>query len=87
MVGPEENSYLIWEAITLGSFVHSGRSTTVKTQKEYNKLVADEQKMPQDEKDKLLCNVKAMRMIRCALQSDMFRLVSSFKTAKEYGIG
>ena len=56
VVGSEDNGYLIWEAITLGPFVHSGTNTTVKSQKEYNKLVADVDKMPQDEKDKLLCN-------------------------------
>ncbi|XP_052623195.1 uncharacterized protein LOC128128391 [Lactuca sativa] len=39
--------------------------------------------MPQYEKDKLLCNVKAMRMIKFALQSDTFRLVGSCTTAKE----
>ncbi|KAL7600855.1 hypothetical protein Lser_V15G25093 [Lactuca serriola] len=83
VVGSEDNGYLIWEAIILGPFVHSGTNTTVKTQKEYNKLVVDEHKMPQDEIDKLLCNVKAIRMIRFSLQSDTFRLVSSCTTAKE----
>ena len=45
VVGSEDNGYLIWEAITLGPFVHSGTNTTVKSQKEYNKLVADVDKM------------------------------------------
>ena len=83
VVGSEDNGYLIWEAIILGPFVHSETNTIVKTQKDYNKLVTDVQKMPQDEKDKILCNVKAMRMIRFALQSDTFRLVGSCTTAKE----
>ena len=42
VIGSEDHGYLIWEAITLGPFVHSGTNTTVKTQHEYNKLVADE---------------------------------------------
>nr|KAJ0189254.1 hypothetical protein LSAT_V11C800435370 [Lactuca sativa] len=81
--GSEDNGYLIWEAITLGPFFHSGTNTTVKSQKEYNKLVVGVDNMPQDEKDKLLCNMKAMRMIRFALQSDTFWLVGSCTTAKE----
>ena len=83
VVGSEDNGYLIWEAITRGPFVHSGTNTTVKSQTDYNKLVTDVEKMPQDEKDKILCNVKAMRMIRFAFQSDTFRLVGSCTTAKE----
>ncbi|XP_052627093.1 uncharacterized protein LOC128133623 [Lactuca sativa] len=83
VVGSEDNGYHIWEAIMLGPFIHSGSNTTVKSQKEYNKLVADVDKMSQDEKDKLLCNVKSMRMIRFALQSNTFRLVGSCTTAKE----
>ena len=37
----------------------------------------------QDEKDKLLNNIKAMRMIRFALKSDTFHLVSACTTTKE----
>ena len=55
----------------------------MKTQKEYNKLIADQDKIPQDEKDKLLCNVKALRIIRFTLQANTFRLVSSCTTSKE----
>nr|KAJ0203047.1 hypothetical protein LSAT_V11C500252350 [Lactuca sativa] len=83
VVGSEDNGYLIWEAITRGPFVHLGTNVTIKSQTDYNKLVMDVEKMPQDEKDKLLCNVKAMRMIRFALQSNTVRLVGSCTTAKE----
>ncbi|XP_052623142.1 uncharacterized protein LOC128128382 [Lactuca sativa] len=57
-------SYLIWEAITIGPFIHSGTNRTVKTQKEYNQLLLEVEKIPQDEKDKLMCNLKALKMIR-----------------------
>ena len=67
----------------LGPFVHSGKNTTVKTQKEYNKLIVDVDKIPQDEKDKLLCNVKALRITRFSLQANTFRLVSSCTISKE----
>ena len=43
----------------------------------------DVEKIPQDEKYKLMCNVKAMRMIIFTLQVDTFCLVSSCTTAKE----
>ena len=31
VVGSEDNGYLIWEAITLGPFVHFGTNRTIKT--------------------------------------------------------
>ena len=36
VIGSEDNGYLIWEAITLGPFVHSRTNRTIKSQKEYN---------------------------------------------------
>ena len=83
VIGPEDNGYLIWEAITVGPFAYSSTSKIVKTQKEYNQLVNDVKDIPQDENEKFQCNIKALRMIRFALQSDMFRLVSFYATAKE----
>ncbi|XP_052620365.1 uncharacterized protein LOC128126460 [Lactuca sativa] len=83
VIGSEDNGYLIWEAITVGPFAHSSTSKIVKAQKENNQLVNDVKDIPQDEKEKCQCNIKALRMIRFALQSDTFRLVSSCATAKE----
>lgn len=74
---------MIWEAIIVGLFAHSSTSKIVKNQKEYNQLVNDVKDITQDEKEKFQCNIKALRMIRFSLQSDMFRLVSSCATAKE----
>ncbi|XP_023734201.1 uncharacterized protein LOC111882066 [Lactuca sativa] len=79
----DDNGYLIWEAITLDPFVHTETKRNIKTQKEYNQLLLDVKDATQDEKEKLISNVKAMRIIRFALQADMFRLVSSCETAKE----
>ena len=46
-------------------------------------MLLDVEKIPQDEKDKLMCNLKALRMMQFALQANTFRLVSSCSTAKE----
>ena len=67
----------------MGPFVHTETKRKIKTQKEYNQLLLDVRYMPQDEKEILIGNVKAMRIIRFALQADTFRLVSSCETAKE----
>ena len=83
VIGSEDNGYLIWEAIINGPFSHSATSRIIKTQKEYNDLLKDVKDIAQDEKDKFQCNIKALRLIRFALQSDTFRLVSSCTTAKE----
>lgn len=83
MVGSEDNGYLIREAITLGPFIDSGTNRTIKTQKEYNQLLIGMKEVPQDEKDKLLSNIKALRMIRFSLRSDTFQQVSSCTTVKK----
>ena len=83
VIGLEDNGYLIWEAITVGPFAHSSTSRIVKTQEEYNQLVNDVKDIPQDEKEKFQCNIKALRMIRFDLQSNTFRLVSSCTAAKD----
>ena len=67
LIGSEDNGYLIWEAITAGPFAHSSTSKIVKTKKEYTQLVNDVKDIPQDEKEKFQCNMKALRMIRFAL--------------------
>ena len=81
VLGLEENNSLVWESITVAPFSHIASNTTVKTLPEYNKLVADYTALPQDDKDKLMSNIKAMRIIRFALPPDTFRLISSFDTA------
>ncbi|KAL7589973.1 hypothetical protein Lser_V15G41428 [Lactuca serriola] len=83
VIGSEDNGYLIWEAIVSGPFSHSGTSKVIKTQKEYNDLLKDVKDVAQDEKEKFQCNIKALRLIRFAFQSDTFRLVSSCSTTKE----
>ena len=39
--------------------------------------------VPKDEKNKIISNIKAMRVIRFALQFDTFRLMSSCDNAKD----
>nr|AGM34082.1 hypothetical protein [Lactuca sativa] len=84
VIGSEDNGYLIWEAIIVGPFAHSSTSKIVKTQKEYNQLVNDVKDLPQDEKEKFQCNIKALRMIRFALQSDTFRLKPEEKLVQDF---
>ena len=83
VISSKDNGYLIWEVITVGPFAHSGTNRVIKTQKEYNQLMVDVKDVPQDEKDKFVCNIKALRMIRFTLKADTFRLVSSCTTKKE----
>ena len=52
------------------------------TQAGYNKLLLNVKDISQDDKDRLISNIKAMRIIRFALPPDTFRLVSSCDTTK-----
>ncbi|KAL7604947.1 hypothetical protein Lser_V15G14522 [Lactuca serriola] len=83
VLGLEDNGYLIWEAITLGAFVHTGTKRVIKTQSDYNKLFLDVKDVPRDEKDKLISNVKAMGIIRFALPVDTFCLFGAFTQKPE----
>ena len=87
VLGLEDNGYLLWEEITLGPFVHSKTKRIIKTQKDYKKLLNDMKYVPKDEKDKLISNIREIRFMRFTLQSEAFRLVSSYESAKEIGIG
>ncbi|KAI3740017.1 hypothetical protein L2E82_30433 [Cichorium intybus] len=82
-LGIEEHGETIWQAITEGTFVHTTTRRVIKTLKEYNDILVAHTNIPQDEKDKLMCNIKAFRIIRFALQADTLRLVSSCETSKE----
>ncbi|KAI3767848.1 hypothetical protein L2E82_18277 [Cichorium intybus] len=83
VLGIEEHGATIWQAITEETHVHTDTRRVIKTLKEYNNLLVTHTNIPQDEKDKLMCNIKAFRIIRFALQADTLRLVSSCETAKE----
>ncbi|KAI3700054.1 hypothetical protein L2E82_44669 [Cichorium intybus] len=83
VLGIEEHGSTIWQANTVETFAHIGTRRVIKTLKEYNDLLVAHTNMPQDEKVKLMCNIKAFRIILFALQSDTLLLVSSCETAKE----
>ena len=55
----------------------------VKTQAEYNAILVNHKDTPQDEKEKLLSNVKAMKVIIFAIPPDTFHVVISCDTTKE----
>jgi hypothetical protein len=82
VLGIEDFGSSIWHSITEGTFEHTASKKEVKTLSEYNKIVADYDNITADEKMKLMSNVKAMRIIRFALQPDTIRLVNSYDTAK-----
>ena len=42
----EENGYLIWDAITVGAFVHTGSRREIRTQAHYNKLFLEVKDVP-----------------------------------------
>ena len=55
----------------MGAFVHTETRRVIKTLSDYNKLLLDVKDVPQDEKEKLINNVKAMRIIRFSLPADI----------------
>ncbi|KAI3496474.1 hypothetical protein L1887_38838 [Cichorium endivia] len=79
VLGIEEHGSIICHAITVETYAHTGTRRVIKTLKEYNDLLVAHTNIPQDEKDKLMCNIKAFRIIRFALQSDTLRLPSTGK--------
>ena len=82
VLGSEDSGYLIWEAITVGPFCHTKTKRTIKNQKEYNQMLLDMKDVRQDQKEKIINNVKAMRIIIFSLWVDTFCLVSSCDTTK-----
>lgn len=63
-------------------YMHSGTIKEIKTQTDYNALIIEHTNVRHDQKDKLMCNLKAMRIIRFSLPLETFHLVSSCDTAK-----
>ena len=79
----EDHGSNIWEAMTVGPFWYIATRNVIKTQAQYNALVLSTPALAQDEKDKLMSNIKAIRTLRFALAPDTLRLVNSYTTAKE----
>ena len=63
--------------------MYSKMKTEVRTQDDYDTFVDDDTKIDSVEKVKQMCNLKALRIIRFALPTDTFCLVSSYQTVKE----
>lgn len=63
-------------------FTYSGTRQQIKTLADYNALIIEHTNVPNDEKNKIICNIKPMRIIRFALPGDTFPLVSACDTAK-----
>ena len=69
--------------MTQQTLSHVATTKVVKTQVEYNTILVENKDIPQDEKDKLLRNIKAMRIIKFALPPYSFHLVSACEKKKE----
>ncbi|XP_052627222.1 uncharacterized protein LOC128133731 [Lactuca sativa] len=74
VLGIEEHGSTIWHAMTQETFSHIAIRKVIKTQADYNALLVEHTNVPQDEKQKLMSNIKAMRLIRFALPPYNFRL-------------
>lgn len=83
ILGIEDHDATIWQAMTQETFTFSHTKEEVITLDQYNTLLVDHKDVPNDEKDKLISNIKALKIIRFALPPDTFRLTSSFVKAKE----
>jgi len=82
VLGIDDIGSSIWHSITEGTYEHTETKKVVKTLSNYHKVVADHANIMVDKKNKLMSNVKAMRIIRFALQPDTIGLVNSYDTAK-----
>ncbi|XP_052626733.1 uncharacterized protein LOC111909749 [Lactuca sativa] len=69
--------------MTQETFSHTTTRKVIKSQADYNALLVEHANVPHEENEKLLSNIKAMRIIRFALPPDTFRLVSTCTTSKE----
>lgn len=78
----EDAGSSIWHSITEGTYEHTETKKVVKTLGDYNKIIADYENITADEKIKFRSYVKAMRIIRFALQPDTILLVNSYDIAK-----
>ena len=83
VLGIEEHGAIISQAMTQETFSHTGTRRVTKTLADYNELILEHTNVPQEEKDKLMSNIKALRIIWFSLPPDTFRLVSACETAKK----
>ena len=83
VLGIEEHGSTIWQAMTQDTFSHTTTRRVIKIRVDYNALVVEHTIVPQDEKDKLLSNIKAMRIIWITLLPDTFCHISACTNANE----
>lgn len=69
--------------MSIETYSHTATKKLIKTQVDYNALLIEQKDVAQDEREKLMSNIKALRIISFALPSDTFRLVSTCETTKE----
>lgn len=69
--------------MTRETYSYTATRKVIKTQANYDDLILEHTNVPQDEMNKLMSNIKEMRIIRFAFPSNTFRLVSAYDTAKD----
>ena len=69
--------------MTQETFSHTATRKVIKSQADYNALLVEHANVPHEENEKLLSNIKVMRIIRFSLPPDTFHLVSACTTANE----
>ena len=72
MLGIENHGSSIWHPMTMETYKYSRNKEEVKTQGQYYAIVDDNTKTTNDEKDKRMCNLKAMQIIKFALPPNTF---------------
>lgn len=83
ILGLEEHGTLIWETMTVETFMYSGTRKSLRLKLNTTNFFLMLRTLHKMKKDKLLSNIKPMRIIRFALPPDIFRPVSACETAKE----
>ena len=82
MLGIETHGSSIWHAINVETYKYSEMKKEVKTQADCVAIIAKHPDTINDKKEKLMCNLKVMIIIRFSLPHDTFCLVHSYDTAK-----
>lgn len=82
VLGIETYGSSIWQEIKEGTQIYSKMKKEVLTQDDFESIIADDKQVDSVKKEKLINNLKALRIIRLVIPPNHL-LVSSYKYAKE----
>ena len=63
VLGIEEHGSNIWHAMMVETYKYSGTKKEIKSQDDYNAIIVEHNDIPNNEKDKMICDLKPMRII------------------------